>query len=440
MNKGLTWSVSETLVWTLYFSPLILALLYHAWRRLGREARSREMLEDALKTGMAEPSSRYPIVDPAVCMGGGACAIACPEGAIGFVNGKAYLVDPAHCIGHGTCEPACPVGAITLVYGTKNRGMDIPEVEPTFETNVPGIYIAGELGGLGLIHNAAEQGRLAMESVAKRAKGTLPLDVVIVGAGPAGLAATLGAMDKKLHFVTVEQEDALGGTVYLYPKKKLVMTYPVTLPLVGKVKVGQLFKEALLAIWQGIADKTGMPINFNERVEKIAPLDGGFLVKTSKAEYRTGAVLLALGRRGTPRKLGVPGEDLPKVLYRLADPAEWQGRRMLVVGGGDSAIEAAVALAGEEGTTVTLSYRSGAFGRVKPQNRQRLGEAEAAGRVTVLLNSNVTSVEESRVTIDQQGQAIVLDNDAVIVCAGGILPTGMLKDLGVNVETKYGTA
>lgn len=432
--------MNDSLVWTIYTAPLVAALLFHASHRLGREARSRQKLEEAINSGLTEPPSRYPVVDPAVCMGGGACARACPENAIGFVNGKAHLVDPSHCIGHGTCEPACPVGAITLVYGTKNRGVDIPEVAPHFETNVPGLYIAGELGGLGLIHNAAEQGRLAMASIAERRAGDGLLDVVIVGAGPAGLAATLGAMEKKLRFVTLEQQEALGGTVYLYPKKKLVMTYPVILPLIGKLKVGQIVKEALLALWQGIADRVSMPINFNERVEKISPAEPGFLIKTNRAEYRSGAVLLALGRGGTPRKLGVPGEELPKVLYRLIDAEHYRGRQALVVGGGDSAIEAAVALAAEPGTTVTLSYRSAAFGRVKPQNRERLAAAEQAGQLTVLLNSTVSRVDESSVDIDQQGQSIHLANDVVIVCAGGILPTAMLKELGVRVETKYGTA
>lgn len=432
--------MNNSLTWAIYTTPLVAALLFHASRRLGREARSREKLEEAINSGMTEPPSRYPLVDPAVCMGGGACARACPENAIGFVNGKAYLVDPSHCIGHGTCAPACPVEAITLVYGTKKRGVDIPEVAPHFETNVPGLYIAGELGGLGLIHNAAEQGRLAMASIAERRAGDGLLDVVIVGAGPAGLAATLGAMEKKLRFVTLEQQEALGGTVYLYPKKKLVMTYPVILPLIGKLKVGQIVKEALLALWQGIADRVSMPINFNERVEKISPAEPGFLIKTNRAEYRTGAVLLALGRGGTPRKLGVPGEELPKVLYRLIDAEHYRGRQALVVGGGDSAIEAAVALAAEPGTTVTLSYRSAAFGRVKPQNRERLAAAEQAGQLTVLLNSTVSRVDESSVALDQQGQSIQIANDVVIVCAGGILPTAMLKELGVRVETKYGTA
>lgn len=433
----------DYIIWTLYATPLVVAFLVHLSRRAAREARSRELLEEALQAGLTEPSSRYPLVDPAICMGGGACARACPEDAIGFVNGKAHLVDPAACIGHGTCAPACPVGAIKLVYGTTKRGMEIPHVTPSYETNVPGIYIAGELGGLGLIHNAVDQGRLAMESIARKCGSPAraeALDVVIVGAGPAGLAATLGAMDKKLRFATLEQEDALGGTVYRFPRQKLVMTYPVQLPLIGKIKVREILKEALLGIWQDAADKVGMPINFNERVEGIAPAGSDFVVKTNRAEYRTANVLLALGRGGTPRKLGAPGEDLPKVLYRLIDAAQYRGRRMLVVGGGDSAIEAAVALADEPGTTVALSYRGDAFGRVKPKNRERLAEAEAAGRLSVVLNSTVARIDPGQVVLDREGESVPLANDYVIVCAGGIVPTAMLKAIGVEVEMKHGAA
>lgn len=432
--------MNDALLWTLYFTPLALALGIHAWRRQNREARSRAVLEASIEAGLTEPSSRYPIVDPAVCMGGGACARACPENAIGFINGKAHLVDPTHCIGHGTCAPACPVEAIKLVYGTPQRGMDIPQVDgASFETNVPGIYIAGELGGLGLIGNAHEQGRQAMEAIAKRRADDGQLDVVIVGAGPAGIAATLGAMERKLRFVTLEQEDALGGAVYLYPRNKLVMTRSVTLPLAGRLKLGEIVKEKLLELWQGIADRVKMPVNYSERVEQVTPDGTGFLVLTNRAEYRTRNVLLALGRRGTPRKLGAPGEELPKVVYRLVDAAGYRGRHVLVVGGGDSAIEAAVALAAEPGTAVTLSYRGEAFGRVKQANRERLAAAEGNGRLTVVLNSTVARIEEKEVVLDCRGEPVRLANDAVIVCAGGILPTGMLKAMGIQVDTKYGT-
>ena len=430
--------MTQLLLWTAYSVPLASALLLHVRHRRRREASALTVMQQSQEAGMTEPPSLHPVIDQNICCGSGACVRACPEEALGIVNGKAQLVNPTVCIGHGACAATCPVEAITLVFGTEKRGIDIPYVKPSFETNVPGIYIAGELGGMGLVRKAAEQGKQAIESLAKGTRGGGELDVVIVGAGPAGLSATLGAMDKKLRFATLEQEDSLGGTVYHYPRNKIVMTQPVDLPLVGKARLGEISKESLLAFWQDIVERVGMPISFGERVEKVCREANGFIVTTNRAEYRSRSVLLAIGRRGTPRKLGVTGEDLPKVVYRLIDPEQYRGRHVLVVGGGDSAIEAAVAIAAEEGTTVALSYRGEAFGRVKQKNRERLDEAEAAGRLCVMLGSTVSRIEAECVYLER-GEMLKLPNDAVIVCAGGILPTPMLKEMGIRVETKFGT-
>lgn len=430
--------MNPNLLWTAYMIPLVFVLLLHMHGRRRREVLALAVLRQAEETGMTEPSSLHPVVNPALCCGAAACVSACPEEALGIVNGKAHLVNPTVCIGHGACAAACPVEAIKLVFGTEKRGVDIPYVTPSFETNVPGLYIAGELGGMGLVRKAAEQGKQAIESVAKAARGDAGLDVVIIGAGPAGLSATLGAMERKLCFVTLEQEDSLGGTVYHYPRNKIVMTQPVVLPLIGEARLGEISKEALLAFWQGIVNRVGMPISFGERVEKVMAEGCGFVVKTNRSEYRSRAVLLSIGRRGTPRKLGVPGEDLPKIVYRLIDPGQYRGQRVLVVGGGDSAIEAALAVAAEDGTSVTLSYRGEAFGRVKQKNRERIDEAERSGLLKVVLGSVVSRIEASCVHLECGG-AVQLDNDAVIVCAGGILPTAMLKEAGIRIETKFGT-
>jgi len=420
--------------------PLMIVATYLMVRG-GRQRRLIARRDAAIKAGLTEPSSLHPVINPNRCIGCSLCVSACPENfVLGVISGKSELIEPSRCIGHGACMAACPVDAITLVFGTERRGVDIPMVSPDFETNVPGVFIAGELGGMGLIRNAVTQGRQAVERIAKydgvgRGKG---LDLVIVGAGPAGFAATLTAKHQGLRFVTVEQ-DTLGGTVAHYPRGKLVMTAPMDLPLVGKAHFTETTKEALLDFWQAAERATGVEINYQERVEEIMRGDTGFVVQTDRNSYSARCVLLAIGRRGTPRKLGVPGEHLPKVVYRLIDAEQYRGKNVLVVGGGDSALEAAVGIAEEQDTTVTLSYRGENFARAKVKNRERVEQSVAAGQLNLLLSSNVQEIAEAHVHIAHQDRLVEIPNEAVIVAAGGILPTPFLQKIGIEVETKYGT-
>jgi thioredoxin reductase/Pyruvate/2-oxoacid:ferredoxin oxidoreductase delta subunit len=434
---------AETWQLSVYAAPMGLIWGVYWMRRASVHRRSLRMLRESREAGLEDPPSLHPRIDPAICIGCRSCVTACPEGdVLGIINGKAHLVNPAHCIGHGACRDACPTKGIELVFGTARRGIDIPLVHPDFETNVPGLFIAGELGGMGLIQNAVEQGRQAVAAIAK-----LPgigagagLDVVIVGAGPAGFSASLAALAAGLRFVTLEQE-ARGGTVAHYPRGKIVMTAPMELALVGKTKIRETTKEALLAFWEDVERRTGLQVQYGERVESIQPrAGGGFTVESSLRSYQAHAVLLAIGRRGTPRKLEVPGEQLSKVVYRLVDPCQYDGQRVLVVGGGDSALEAATALAERPGTTVTLSYRGAGATRARQANRERLEEAAARGRIDLAFGTTVEKIGADEVVLGAGGTTRALANDAVIVCAGGILPTQFLKDVGVHVETKYGTA
>jgi thioredoxin reductase/NAD-dependent dihydropyrimidine dehydrogenase PreA subunit len=438
-----------------YLAVALLVMAIYVALRRSRERAHAKAHAESVAQGLNEPPSLHPVVNPQRCLGSGGCVHACPEGALGMVGGKAVLVNAAACIGHGACHAACPLEAITLVFGTEKRGIDIPSVTPEFESNVPGLFIAGELGGMGLVRKAAEQGRQAMKAIGKRkgagaaSAGNAELDVLIVGAGPAGISAGLGALEQRLRYRLIEQEDSLGGTVYHYPRNKLVMTAPVTLALVGKVRMGEIQKEKLLEFWLGVVAKTKLAINFNERMDRIERDGNAFVVTTSRGSHRARAVLLAIGRRGTPRKLGVPGEELPKVVYRLVDAQQYRGQAVLVVGGGDSALEAAIALAEEEGVRVTLSYRSTAFARVKEKNRQRLQQQVERARVTLALGTEVERIEADAVWLKPAGDAGSanaagapqrLPNDAVIVCAGGVLPTPLLQRAGIEFTTKHGTA
>ncbi|MFQ5677463.1 MAG: NAD(P)-binding domain-containing protein, partial [bacterium] len=357
----------------------------------------------------------------------------------GVLHGRATLVSPTKCIGHGACEAACPVDAISLVFGTERRGVELPFVKETFETNVPGIFIAGELGGMGLIRNAVTQGKQAVDCIGQTLNGKPGdvLDLAIIGAGPAGIAASLQAMEKKLSFVTLEQ-DTFGGTVLNYPRQKLVMTQPMEIPLYGKVSFREIIKEDLLALWRDIIQETGLEIRSKEKVESVEKPNGFFKVRSTKDEYLTKSVLLAIGRTGTPRKLGVPGENSSKVVYRLLEPEQYAHKKVLVVGGGDSAVEAALSLSEQKGTIVVLSYRRNVFGRIKEKNEQRIGEAVKNGRVHVLFESNVTEILQEKVYLKQKEKRISIANDFVFIFAGGVLPTQFLKDMGISIVKKFG--
>ncbi|MCP5181888.1 MAG: NAD(P)-binding domain-containing protein [Pseudomonadales bacterium] len=405
-------------------------------------------LNEAREAGLTQPPSLHPVVDPLRCIGCSSCIHACPEfpahQILGLIDRKATLISPTDCIGHGACEKACPVGAIKLVFGTAERGVDIPRVNADYSTNVPGVFIAGELGGMGLIRNAVSQGRQAIDGVRAwlktASRAPAEVDVFIVGAGPAGLAATLGATAAKLRYRTIEQ-NSLGGTVANFPRGKLVMTEPAELPVVGAFRFSEVRKETLIAFWEDVRSRTGIEIHTGERFLGVtADADGILNVSTTRGNFRSRALILAIGRRGTPRRLDVPGEELDKVSYTLIDPAEHAGRRVLVIGAGDSALEAACACAEAGAATVTLVVRGDNLARARRRNQEHVGRLVDERRLSVLYNAHITAIGKDKVAITIGGARSALDNDVVIICVGGILPTPLLESIGVDVQTKYGTA
>ncbi|MBK7628249.1 MAG: NAD(P)-binding domain-containing protein [Bacteroidales bacterium] len=400
-----------------------------------------EKIKIAKEEGLHEPVSLHPYVDVNSCIQTGACIAACPEKDIlGIRNGKATIINASRCIGHGACFHACPTEAITLRIGTEKRGVELPHVSQNFETNVPGIFIAGELGGMGLIKNAVEQGRQAVENIIKtfNKNHNADYDLIIIGAGPAGISGTLTAKKHGLKYLLLEQ-DTLGGTVFTFPRKKIIMTSPMDLPLYGKIKLFETSKSELLDLWHTVLNKNGIIVSENSKVESILSESGIFKVTTIKDEQFTSArVLLAIGRRGTPRKLNVPGEMKEKVAYRLLEPEEISGKHIIVVGGGDSAIESALLLADQN--HVILSYRNEVFSRIKPLNNIALNKAVAEGKLELKLKSNLLSIEDEtiRLSVNDNGEAIELQNDLVYIFAGGELPTQFLEKAGIKITKKFG--
>lgn len=422
----------------------LIGVVFIYLRKQKRESRIvEEKIARAREEGLHEPVTLHPVIDANSCIKSGACVKACPEhDVIGIKDGKATVINGSRCIGHGACFYACPVQAITLFIGTEKRGVDLPQIDQSFETNVPGIYITGELGGMGLIKNAVEQGLQAVDNLVKKIDKNVnaDYDLVIVGAGPAGVSATLQAKKYNLKTLTLEQ-DSLGGTVFTFPRSKIVMTASMNLPLHGKVRLFETSKQELLDLWVNVINKNDIKINEGVKVEAIKPEKGRFIVSTANGEqFSSRKVILAIGRRGSPRKLNVPGENSEKVAYRLIEAEEIADKEILVVGGGDSAIEAVLLLADKN--RVTLSYRNDVFSRIKPKNNERIKQAVAQEKVNVLFNSNVTKIENNKVELSIEGndRELILKNDLVYIMVGGELPTQFLEKIGIEITKKFGEA
>jgi thioredoxin reductase (NADPH) len=404
-----------------------------------KEARAREAAEKG-KLRSDGPQAQHPHIDATYCIGCAACTMVCPEGdVLAMLGGKAVIVNGYKCIGHSLCAEVCPVGAITMVMASPSVGGDMAYLTPEYETSLKNMFIVGELGGLALIKNAINQGRDCIDTIANRvtsmgAPRSVPdvYDVLIVGAGPAGISASLRAIEKKLNYLTVD-EGEVGGTVAKYPRQKLVMTSPVEFPLYGKFKKTELSKEDLLAFWTKVLQRVDFKFRKGEKVEDIKKAeDGVFTVVTTKSQYRSHAVVLALGKGGSLRKLGVKGEELPKVMYRLIEADHYVNKSILVVGGGDSAIEAAMGLAHQVGNKVTLSYRKEAFSRIKERNSQRMEECMRKGKVNVVFNSIPVEFKQDAVILEVGGKLQEIPNDYVWIFAGGEPPTAFLKKIGVG--------
>ena len=431
----------DNLISFLIAAVIIGTLLFFHLRKEKKRAEATHKAAEKGKLRSDGPQSQHPHIDNTNCIGCATCTMVCPEGdVLGMLGGKAMIINGYKCIGHGICADSCPVGAITMVLANPSVGANLPTLTSEYETTIKNIFIVGELGGLALIKNAVNQGRDCIDTIAARLTAARPqapspdvVDVVIVGAGPAGLTASLRAIEKKLNYITIEESE-IGGTVAKYPRQKLVMTSPVEFPMYGRFKKMELPKENLLEFWTKVMKRADFRCRTGEKVENIFRGDDGiFTVSTPKGQYRTRNVILALGKTGSPRKLGVKGEELPKVMYRLIEADHYVNKRILIVGGGDSAVEAAMGLANQVGNTVTLSYRQGAFSRIKDRNAQRIEESIRKGKVRVLFNSNPVEFRQDSAVLDVNGTKQTLPNDFVWIFAGGEPPTAFLKKIGIGI-------
>ncbi len=434
------------------FALLVVVLNLLGWwqRRIADAQHGQTMadLDAARAHGTDKAPAQFPMIDVQACIGCGSCVQACPEnGVLGLIDGVARVIHGSRCIGHALCEEACPIGAIHVGLDAAESRPDIPLLNNRYQTSVPGISIAGELSGMALIRIATRQAVEAVDAIATElrqepepAAESELVDLLIVGAGPAGIAASLRATELGLISMTIDQED-IGGTVRKYPRRKLTLVGALELPLHGEVRQKEFLKEELIEFWEGIIESHGLPMQMGVKLESVEGKAGEFVAWTSRGPLYARRILLALGRRGSPRKLGVPGEEAEKVLYQLIDAATYRDQHLLVVGGGDSAVEAAMALADQPGNTVTLSYRRAEFFRLKQRNRDRV--QKYGDRIRLAFQSEVRSISAESVTLtwkegDRSGE-VEIKNDYVFVCAGGEPPYRLLKEIGVEFGAEEGS-
>jgi len=425
----------ELYIWASAFILASGIIAFYIYRHKSMSRKNHFEKKEAMELKIDQPIAQHPMVDTSLCIGCGSCVDACPEGnVLGLVGGKAVIVNGLRCVGHGRCAEACPVEALAIGLGDVSQREDIPFFDDNYQTNIQGIYIVGELGGLALVKNAFNQGAAAVRAIARDYKpqpSSSVYDLLIVGAGPSGISAALTASQLGLSCLVIDQNKA-GGTVLQYPRKKMVLTQPVEIPCYGWLKKPQYQKEELLAIWDEAIEKQGLLIRNETKLSQIDRLEDGFRVSTSKGDFQARRVILALGRRGTPRTLNIPGEEKSKVMYKLLDAASFQNEHLLVVGGGDSAVEAALALAAQKGNTVTLSYRKHKFFRIKIRNRERLEKALARGLLRAVLQSSPTEIGDDVAFLKTEDGVMELPCDYVFIFAGGVPPFDLLKKIGVK--------
>lgn len=400
-----------------------------------------------LPTAPAGPR-RLPVIDAATCLGCHACVEACPYDVLEIRRYVAVLARPTDCCGLTLCAQRCPNGSLVMgppidvdVGADARSPVTATATAPTASTasttardplehpDVPGLFLAGDVTGQGLIRTAIDQGARAVLAIAERPRtraGDDTLDLIVIGAGPAGLSAALEAQARGLRALTVEQ-DSVAGSVRSFPRGKLVLDS--ARPTAGRLWLAETTKEELLARWLLAIRSAAPAILEHRRVTALdrAPGAAAFTVTAVDADghtttRRAAHVLVAIGRRGSPRRLDVevPPAMLDHVHYALADARSFAGRRVLVVGLGDVAMEAALALARQPGTAVTVSYRGADFARGKARNLAEVRRRVAAGAIRLIWQSEVTAITPGRVRLRTPAGPTEVACDAVLVLIGAV--------------------